>query len=609
MKIRWIGIALSLFLLVGITAFWQRLLRYDQENQIQDILNKGNYLVSLIALHPLEDLDGNKRKFFLKTLAEYVSSEGLAYCLIHDREGNSLLSLAPHDLASKRPHDIQTRSIYTMSLMRQTFRISGWEEQIYEFAKPFLENGERTGTVRLGFKIPPISLISVERIGLLGVMVFFIFAAAFFVYYGMTVVLRPFKKLNGIVENTCTALGATDSMSGKDAGISGILQHIEQSFSQLRERLDKTETDNVDIAAKLGVTTFEKNQVSKIIDSINLGIVITDIQDNISYINDYMLNLLNKDRNEVVDRVLGEVLEHDEITSFISQQESLKSTGTMGHIETTFPDLAPGEMFQLSLSNMKDGEGSVTGNIVLVKNITSEKSSENVQHEFMASVAHEFLTPLTTIKSYNEMLMDGEIDDREMQKEFYNTIAEETGRLSRLIQNLLNLAKIETGSLTLNTGLVKTDWLVDDCIAAVEPSAKKKRITIQKNLPDNFPSLLGDKELLKTAVINLLGNAVKYSPESASITFSLIDQDEMVLLEVIDTGYGVSEEDLPHIFDKFYRSKDPHIVEQMGSGLGLAMTLQIIQLHGGEIEVQSEIGEGSHFTISFPKEEYYLGEQ
>jgi len=163
------------------------------------------------------------------------------------------------------------------------------------------------------------------------------------------------------------------------------------------------------------------------------------------------------------------------------------------------------------------------------------------------------------------------------------------------------------GSLTLSSGLVKTDWLMNDPIAAVEKAAQKKNIIIEKNMPDNFPSLVGDKELLKTSMINLLGNAVKYSPENSRISFSLTNQKDMIVFDVIDTGYGISENDLPHIFDKFYRADDPQIREQAGTGLGLAMTSQIIQLHGGEIEVQSELGEGTHFTIRFPVEDYQLG--
>jgi signal transduction histidine kinase len=163
------------------------------------------------------------------------------------------------------------------------------------------------------------------------------------------------------------------------------------------------------------------------------------------------------------------------------------------------------------------------------------------------------------------------------------------------------------GALTLDKSLVKCEWLVRDCIAAVEGGARKKCITIDTHLPDNLPSLVGDKELLKIALINLLGNAVKYTPEHGKITLSLTAMDNLAVFEVRDTGYGISGEDLPHIFEKFYRSKDPRIAAITGSGLGLGITSEIVHLHGGEIEVQSEPGEGTQFSLRIPREEYYLG--
>jgi signal transduction histidine kinase len=111
------------------------------------------------------------------------------------------------------------------------------------------------------------------------------------------------------------------------------------------------------------------------------------------------------------------------------------------------------------------------------------------------------------------------------------------------------------------------------------------------------------------AIINILGNAVKYTPEDGHIQFMLTEQDDFAIFEVTDDGYGISKEDLPHVFDKFYRSTDPRITEQTGSGLGLALTSEIVRLHGGEIEVNSKPDEGSHFKIRLPKEEYYLGKQ
>ena len=155
--------------------------------------------------------------------------------------------------------------------------------------------------------------------------------------------------------------------------------------------------------------------------------------------------------------------------------------------------------------------------------------------------------------------------------------------------------------------MVKTDWLMEGCIEAVEAVAKEKNITIERKVPDNFPKIMGDKEMLKSALINILGNAVKYSPESAGIMFSIKEVDDMVVFEINDTGFGMDEKDLPHIFEKFYRSENEDVVEQDGSGLGLAITAEIIKTHDGFIEVQSELDKGSQFTIKIPKGDLLIG--
>lgn len=609
MRISRFGIATIVMFLVGIVIFAQSLIQHEENKRTRDLRHKGNYLVSLMALHPMEDFNTGKRDFIVKTLAEYVTSEGLVYCIVHDQTGAPLLSLAHREVVDKIPPDVKQRSLYVNGLIHQTFKMNGTDNLINEFAKPIYQDGEKSGTVRMGFDLPPITIFSPARVKLMAMMAFFTFAMGVLVYYGVTLALRPLQEVNQNFRSIYLESTPASSIEVKNGGVAEIIRDLEQSVVKLRDKYQKIQTENIDLTTKCGIISFEKNNVFSILDSINYGIIVTDIQDNITHINSYMLNLLEKSRSDVVDHPLAEILGHDQITAFILQQEELKHSKSSSYIEATFPELASGEYFQVSLGYLTGKEEGVIGKVISFKNITSEKSSEKAKHEFITHITHELLTPLTTINSYNEMLMEDEIDNIEMQKEFYNTISDETRRLTRLVKNLLNISKIEMGSLTLKKGLVKTDWLCDDCITAVEGAAQKKNITIERNLPDHFPSLFGDKELLKVGIINILGNAVKYTPEKGQIKFNLNEQDDVVVFEVIDNGYGISKEDLAHIFDKFYRSTDPRVTEQTGSGLGLALTSEIIRLHGGEVEVSSKIDEGSHFVIRLPKEEYYLGKQ
>jgi len=609
MKVHRITIAIFVILVIGIGIFAQTLHQQEQRSRTRDLQNKGSYLVSLVALHPMENFLGSKRAYIVKTLAEYVTSDGLIYAIVQDQNGSPLLSLAHRDVVAKIPTEVEQRSLYVNGLIHQTYKMVGTDHTINEFAKPIFEGGQRSGTVRMGFDLPPISMFSLERIKLMAIMAFFAFSMAVLVYYGVTLALRPLHEVNQNFRNICIDSVPVSPGSFKNGGVGEIIKGLEQSVFQLKDRYEKIQAENIDLTTKYGVISFEKHNVFNILDSINYGIIVTDIQDNITHINSYMLNLLDKKRDEVIDHPLGDVLGHDQITAFLLQQEALKQSSGASYIEATFPELDSGESFLVSLSYLSGRKEGVIGKVISFKNITSEKSAENAKHEFITRITHELLTPLTTINSYNEMLMDDEIDNVELQKEFYNTINEETSRLTSLVKNLLNISKIEMGSLTLHKGLVKSDWLFNDCVTTVEGAAQKKNITIERNLPDSFPSLFADKELLKVAIINILGNAVKYTPEDGHIQFMLTEQDDFAIFEVTDDGYGISKEDLPHVFDKFYRSTDHRVTEQTGSGLGLALTSEIVRLHGGEIEVNSKPDEGSHFKIRLPKEEYYLGKQ
>jgi len=604
MKVLKIGIALSVLFLVGMAVSTRWQVREEEKSLQEKVLSGGKKLVSLLSLFPVTSFDDNRRALFFRTLIDTTSPDGLVYFVLHDDGTNKTLALIPHDEIGI-PEDVETNAHLSMGLIQQSFIDRLSEKKIYEFAKPIFEDGKKAGTLRLGLQIPSVSFFSASRTSFIAMLAFVIFAAVTLVYYSFSIALRPLGRLQEEFKDTRVRSASLVSSSLKDGRIGPVLDSLERFLGELRSKIVELEQENVKLASKLGVIRFQKNQIMTILDSINFGILITDTQDNVTHMNDYMLNLLKKTPEEVIDRPLGEVLEHQEITSFIYQRETLNTRKNAGHVETVFPDRAPGEIFQVFCSSLTDMDKTVIGRTIWVKNVTADKAAEKSQHEFIAHVTHELLTPITNIKSYSEMLMDGEIEDGETQKEFYNTIHQETDRLRDLIQNLLNISKMEMGNLTVNKGLVKTEWFAEDCLSTIEASAQEKNISIEKKLPDNFPSLIADKELLKAAIINILGNALKYTPEKGTITFAITETPDAVAFEVMDTGCGIGEKDLPHIFEKFYRSAD--VSKTVGSGLGLAIASEIVHLHDGKIQVQSEPGKGSHFTIRIPKQEHYLG--
>ena len=609
MKIHRMAIVLTVFVLIGIAIFGIILARQERESKRQDMLERGRYLTGLIALHPTKDFKGGKQDFFLRTLTENTSSEGFLYCYVHEQSPQPFVSLALKDLTSEIPHDVQAASLQAMGLNQQTYQLRGTKSTLYEFAKPIFENGQKTGTVRLGFQLPHVSLLSFERIRFLSTIAFFIFTAMSFLYYGVVLTLRPLKNLNQDIQNICKESDLLTTPSAGKESVICMIRDFGENFDQIKGKLTKIEADNMELASKLGVTSFEKKQIATILDSIHLGIIITDIHQNITHINEYMLKLLNKDQSESIECPLEEILEDDEFRLFISLQENGMGYKIGNSIETAFPKSAPGDTFNISVSELKDIENGLVGKMIIVRKITNEKMAEEARKDFIAHLSHEFKTPLTSIKSYSEMLIDGEVNEAETKKEFYNIINIEADRLTSLVQNLLSISRMEMGNLVISKALVKTDLLIKDSFAAIETAANNKNIFLEKNISENSPSLVGDKELLKVAIINILNNAVKYTPENGKISFSLFNQNGSIIFDVTDTGHGISEEDLPYIFDKAYRSEDSLVREASGSGLGLAITQEIIQLHGGEIEVDSESGKGTHFAIKLPQEEYCIGKE
>jgi signal transduction histidine kinase len=602
-------IIVPLAMVVGIATIALALANHDKKQNMRQIYTKGNYLVSLIATHPISSLGNERRDIVLKTLAKFTYPQGVAYCIIHDAAGLPMIVLTPKDMAAKIPPAVKTKSLYAIGLTQQKYQMNGSPKTFYEFATPMFENGQKTGTVRIGFNLPEIPFFSIERMSLLAMICFLIIAAVTFVYYGITQVLHPLTHIPSELTTLNDDSAASIENPQDSYSIHALVQRLGQALTRLEKKLKDTESENVELSTRLGVATFEKNQIVNILDATNYGVVITDIQDNITHANTFALSLMNKQLAEVLDHPVAEALPNKDIAQFAARKGSTQPVSSPHHIETTFDDLAPDETFRVTFSYLRDDDGTPIGKIISLKDITHEIQGEKTMKEFVTQLAHELRTPLTTITAYNEMLMDDEIQDPEVKKEFYNTIRDETSRLTQLIHNLLNMSKIELGGLTFNKELVRTDWLYQDCINAAEAAALKKQIKVEKLVPDNFPTLVGDKEQLKVALNNVLSNAVKYTPQNGSITFSLFESDQHVIFEISDTGYGISKEDRPRIFDKTYRSSDPRIVEQPGSGFGLAITEAIISAHGGMLEVESEPGKGTQITIRIPQEAYDLGSQ
>ena len=241
------------------------------------------------------------------------------------------------------------------------------------------------------------------------------------------------------------------------------------------------------------------------------------------------------------------------------------------------------------------------GVVLVLHDISDLKRLEQIRKDFVANVSHELRTPITSIKGFAETLLDGAKNDEQTLEHFLSIILKESDRLQTLIQELLELSKIEKYGFTLQLGEVSINELVKDVVHIVQPRAQQKSISLEISKLNRTYTVIGDRNRLQQVLVNLVSNAITYTSENGSVTVSVEEQEEEVLIYVTDTGMGIPIEQIPRIFERFYRVDRARSRHSGGTGLGLAIVKHIIDAHNGFIDVFSKVDEGSTFVISLKK--------
>jgi two-component system phosphate regulon sensor histidine kinase PhoR len=293
-----------------------------------------------------------------------------------------------------------------------------------------------------------------------------------------------------------------------------------------------------------------------------------------------------------VDRLLGDVA----LVNLIRQTREGRQLNRI--IDHSFADSdgTPRD-YKITLSSLPAPDDSPTGVVAVLHDTTREKEISRLKNDFVANVTHELRTPLASIKAYAEMLIDGEASDNKTRQEFYEVIHTEANRLGRLIDNILNISRIESGLVKYNKKLVSLMVLLKQAVEVIRPQAKQKNITLDEQIAPSVYQTLADKDMLHEVLLNLLSNAVKYTPQGGKITVrSEVDESrKIVTAKIIDTGVGIPQKDLPFVFDKFYRAEANNGMAK-GTGLGLSLVKRIIEsVHGGKMIAESQPGKGSTF--------------
>ena len=360
---------------------------------------------------------------------------------------------------------------------------------------------------------------------------------------------------------------------------------LAESFNYMASELNKT----------VGEAFREKNKLEAILHNMTDGVISFDKNGNISHANTVAAEMLEVDK---LDFTLDMFTRKYDLE--LDEQGRDVEDGMAVQLQYTFP---VGEKYiNASFSPYFNETEEIEGIVVVLQDITKQKKLDNMRKEFVANVSHEMRTPLTTIKSYTETLMYGALEEKDMAMEFLNIINTETDRMSFLVRDLLQLSRFDNKQVQFKFSKVYINEFISENVRQNKIHAENKKQNLILELwPDDNAYVVADRDRVNQVINNITTNAIKYSPEGATIRIYVTEDKTYYKINVSDTGMGISKEDLPRIFERFYRVDKARSRAMGGTGLGLAIAKEIMEGHDGKLTAESEYGKGTTMTMWFMK--------
>lgn len=327
------------------------------------------------------------------------------------------------------------------------------------------------------------------------------------------------------------------------------------------------------------------------------GVLILDLNGRIKKMNGAMGTILAHAFPADVGKHYLEVFRDPELNDLIQATLADKK----GYRRSLSPLGQPGKIFQVQSSLVQYPDSRGEGVIVVFHDVTDLKRLERVRQDFVANVSHELRTPLTAIKGYVEALRDGGLQDPVQAEQFLRVIQRHSERMDKIVSDLLLLSEMESADRVLQKETVHLPELIRAAVETLRPLAEGKKQNLRVEPMEGLPSLRADSQKIHQVLINLLHNAISYTPEEGSITMEAMPVPDGVEVSVADNGIGIRPEDLSRIFERFYRVDKGRSRELGGTGLGLSIVKHIVEAHGGKVRVESKPGRGSRFTFFLPR--------
>jgi PAS domain S-box-containing protein len=577
------------------------LVRNQGEARVEHLRSQGATIARILADVPFAELSARNQDYGpMRLLQLSQNSWRFAYAVFVGNDGTVLNAAASPTINVGAMFKSAPAGAWSGD---RQFPLPDTGREVMEFFAPVVEGSDVVGTVRIGYFVPTGGLTA-DQLPFLATMALMIFLLTPVFYFSVRREIRPMMTVNDEIAARIDE-GRFSSCTIEATGELGEFIDRFNSFTDVvRSKIEVLEQDNSELVASQKLLGYRKQRVEAVLKSIPEAILILGEDGTVSYANDKIRDLLGVEPTDIMHRPPSQWCLHEDALRFLSRFE--KSATSNFYSDTLRFSLSDNANRKLSIKayplfSPQDPD-SVFGRLVILRDVTKESMAEEGRANFVAHVSHELKSPLNNLALYIEALRGEQGKDESFRIEAFNVLHDEVERTATLVDNMLNITKIEMGNLKIEKQRVRLQDLLRDAFDNVSQRGKEKNLKFKIDLPPELSALAVDKDLLRIAINNLLVNAIKYTPAGGAVGLSAVETDNAIEIRIADTGIGISPADQEKIFDKFYRAESDAVRQVGGHGLGLPLAREIIELHRGQITLRSVPGKGSEFLVSLWKD-------
>jgi two-component system phosphate regulon sensor histidine kinase PhoR len=596
---RWMGLSFVAVLVVGLIATAWTINRVAESEKFADMQRK-----TIVAGQILSDLagtaeyaDGPSRN---RALRQFAMNHDCTSLRILDQESVVLASIKSEEVGTKSPTAGDAAGVLPRHPESNALEPDGSGRQRYAFRVPVTATASETGLVLEGVGVVRATGGSAITHAQTMLIVLIATAVLWFVYRRMREHFRGMSCIAGnLTRSSSDLVHEIESLRVSDK-----LGSVAQTWNSLVDLLEglreETRRSMANQELRAALERNSGGELAEALNSLPQGIVYVGSDQTVQYANAMAYRLLGLHPAGDAARRFGE-----DVTSEVGQrvaQVLASAAQASGGFETRTEVIeTPGDETVYRAQVLPVQKRSEVQCLLMISDISQQRRADKAREDFVSQVTHELRTPLTNIRAYAETLSSGMFDDPKVITECYNVITKETRRLSRLIEDILSISQMEVGNMQLIIDAVDAGALITESVRDVRGLADEKNIDVQVSLPAKLDPIRADRDKLAVVLNNLLGNALKYTPESGSVRVGCKMADGDFVVTVSDTGIGIDPSEHEAIFEKFRRANDPRVQHEAGTGIGLTTAREIVRRHRGDIEVMSTPGQGSTFIVRLPQ--------